>query len=97
MSRSFKKKNFRWLGCNSEKDYKQEYHRRFRRVFNQLLHCGEDENFPHKNKYYDSYCCPSDGKFMMDNYWIHETLEDDPDYIIKRYKKDSLGRWHMMK
>lgn len=101
MSRSYKKKNFRWLCCDSEKDYKQEYHRRFRRMFDQLLRNGEEENFPHKNKYYNSWIAPGDGKFMMSNDWIQECLDEETpwnrEWLLKKYRKDSFGRWHMMK
>jgi hypothetical protein len=101
MSRSYKKKNICWLGCKSEKDYKQEYHRRFRHIFDQLLRNGEDENFPHRNKYYDPWIAPSDGKLRMSNDWIQEYLSDESpwnkEWFLKKYRKDSLGRWHMMK
>jgi len=101
MSRSYKKRNICWLACHSEKEYKQQYHRRYRRVFNMLLHNGEEENFPHRNKYYDDWCGPSDGKFHMDDTWIREHLESenewDRSYILTRYKKDHLGRYHMKK
>jgi hypothetical protein len=97
MSRSYKKKNIGWMGCNSEKEYKQQYHRRFRRIYNQLLSEGEEENFPHRNKYYDSWCSPGDGKFRVDDDWIMRLLVEEPEWILKKYKKDPLGRYRMRK
>ena len=96
MSRSYKKHQIRWLCCNSEKYDKKMWHRSFRREFNQLLHVGEDENFPHPNLHYDCWSSSSDGKYMPDQKTINEYYEMNPEWIRKRYRKIN-GVWHMMK
>jgi len=88
MSRSYKK-TVRWLGCDSEKVWKQLWHRKFRRIFNTKLHCGEDENFPSHVPMSDPWCSPSDGKIDWGDPTAFYDMNnpDDAEYVNRKYVK----------
>lgn len=68
MSRSYRKHAIIGITtASSEKQDKQRYNRRFRRVIKQAIHVEPDtELLPHLYEYSNPWCMDKDGKYRFD-------------------------------